>query len=102
MPKRVKHKKRLTDVNQLAHRLVELSTAEPDLAPAPANISEYMAAIGRKGGRIGGKRRLTTMTAAQRKKGRKQSRESTMGKTWLDVAMRRNAQPLRPQKKAIH
>ena len=35
---------------------------------APANISEYMSAIGRKGGRIGGKRRLKTMTKAQRSK----------------------------------
>jgi hypothetical protein len=33
---------------------------------APANISEYMAAIGRKGGRIGGNRRLETMTKAER------------------------------------
>lgn len=72
MPKRIKHTKRPKDVNQLAHRLVELSTAEPEapqeIAPAPpTNISEYMAAIGRKGGQIGGKRRLTTMTAKKRK-----------------------------------
>jgi len=32
------------------------------------NLSEYMAAIGRKGGQIGGKRRLKTMTAAERHK----------------------------------
>jgi hypothetical protein len=38
-----------------------------DLA-SPKNISEYMAAIGRKGGQIGGKRRLKTMTKAQRSK----------------------------------
>ena len=34
----------------------------------PANISEYMAVIGRKGGQIGGKRRLKTMTKAERSK----------------------------------
>jgi hypothetical protein len=34
----------------------------------PANISAYMSAIGRKGGQIGGKRRLKTMTKAQRSK----------------------------------
>ena len=34
----------------------------------PSSISEYMAEIGRKGGKIGGKRRLKTMTAAERKK----------------------------------
>lgn len=71
MPKRVKHPKRPEDVNQLAHKLVELSTAESatfPTEPVPAvNLSEYMAAMGRKGGEIGGKRRLTTMTAKQRK-----------------------------------
>ncbi len=35
---------------------------------APKSISECMAAIGRKGGQIGGKRRLKTMTKAQRSK----------------------------------
>jgi hypothetical protein len=66
MPKRDKQK-RPTDVNQLADHLVELSTESTPLSP-PLNISEYMSEIGRKGGRIGGKRRLKTMTAAERKK----------------------------------
>lgn len=35
--------------------------------PSPASvISQYMAQIGSKGGKIGGKRRLQTMTAKQR------------------------------------
>jgi hypothetical protein len=68
--------KRPRDPNQLAAWTVAVSTGQmpaPELpapklaAPAsPANISEYMAAIGRKGGQIGGKRRLKTMTKAQR------------------------------------
>jgi hypothetical protein len=33
-----------------------------------STVSEYMSAIGRKGGQIGGKRRLKTMTKAQRSK----------------------------------
>jgi hypothetical protein len=66
MPKRHKQK-RPTDVNQLAHHLVELSTESTPLS-IPLNISEYMSEIGRKGGKIGGKRRLKTMTAAERKK----------------------------------
>jgi hypothetical protein len=66
MPKRDKQTRRPTDVNQLAHHLVELSTESP-APPAPLNISEYMSEIGRKGGKIGGKRRLKTMTAAERK-----------------------------------
>lgn len=72
MPKRVKHPSRPRDVNQLAHKLVELSTAESPIFPTepspPINLSEYMAAMGRKGGKIGGKRRLTTMSAKDRKK----------------------------------
>jgi len=68
MPKRDKQK-RPTDINQLAHRLVELSTeAESPVLPPPFSISEYMAEIGRKGGKIGGKRRLKTMSAKERKK----------------------------------
>jgi hypothetical protein len=64
--------KRPRDPNQLAKWIVDQSTAEP--APSepavsvPASLSQYMAAMGRKGGAIGGKRRLVTMTAAQRKK----------------------------------
>jgi len=73
MPKPIKHRKRPADINQFAHRLVEQSTAEPEASPdvipaAPANLSAYMAAIGRKGGKIGGKRRLDTLTEKQRKK----------------------------------
>ena len=70
--------KRPRDPNQLAAWTVAVSTGQiPAPAPAqpklttpatPANISEYMAAIGRKGGQIGGKRRLKTMTKAQRTK----------------------------------
>jgi hypothetical protein len=72
--------KRPRDPNQLAAWTVAVSTGQipapepsrPKLtapaAPAPANISEYMAAIGRKGGQIGGKRRLKTMTKAERSK----------------------------------
>jgi hypothetical protein len=71
--------KRPRDPNQLAAWTVAVSTGqipaeEPMSAPpvsAPAtsmNISEYMRAIGRKGGQIGGKRRLKTMTQEQRRK----------------------------------
>jgi hypothetical protein len=70
MPKRIKHFKRPSDVNQIAHRLVEQSTAQPEVLPQTptitASISEYMAAIGRKGGKIGGKRRLSTLTKKDR------------------------------------
>jgi hypothetical protein len=66
--------KRPRDPNQLAKLIVDLSTGdaqqpEPQAAPpSPVNLSEYMASIGRKGGQIGGKRRLKTMTKEQRRK----------------------------------
>jgi hypothetical protein len=64
--------KRPRDPNQLAKWIVDQSTSEvPEPAPvpvAPSDLSAYMAAIGRKGGQIGGKRRLKTMTKEQRSK----------------------------------
>jgi hypothetical protein len=66
--------KRLRDPNQLAKWIVDQSTSEvpqpePARIPAPPdNLSAYMAAIGRKGGQIGGKRRMKTMTKAERSK----------------------------------
>ncbi len=66
--------KRPRDPNQLAKWIVENSTAETPAAKpdkpvsVPADLSAYMAAMGRKGGQIGGKRRLVTMTKEQRRK----------------------------------
>lgn len=69
MPKRIKQEKRPTDVNQLAHYLGDISTQE-QIVPPPTNaqISILMAEMGRRGGKIGGKRRLKTMTAQERQK----------------------------------
>jgi hypothetical protein len=71
MPKPVKKKRTPPqDVNQWARHMVDHSTAEAktEAVPAidPAAFSAYMSALGRKGGRIGGKRRLVTMTHEQR------------------------------------
>jgi hypothetical protein len=78
--------KRPCDPNQLAKWIVDQSTKEPIISidptlhdstlqpsqpPAlmsPETISAYMASIGHKGGQIGGKRRLKTMTKEQRQK----------------------------------
>lgn len=71
MPKRASKKERKKnrqpeeDINQLAYRLVKESTSEPD-PMTKAQISHLMAAMGRKGGKIGGKRRMVTMTAEER------------------------------------
>jgi hypothetical protein len=74
MPKRLRKDWRPRDVNQLAHHLVNLSTQD-DSNPTIDNdskltysqISRVMAAMGRKGGKIGGKRRLVTLTMEQRR-----------------------------------
>jgi len=73
MPKRVEKTNRPKDINQLAHDLVDLSTREslqPEEYPDVRSmvVSQYMAEIGRKGGQIGGKRRLQTMTSKQRRR----------------------------------
>lgn len=68
MLKRIKQSSHPTDRNQLGHYLVEISTQESDkiTPPTKAQISMLMAQLGQKGGRIGGKRRLQTMTGRQR------------------------------------
>jgi hypothetical protein len=64
MPKRISS--RPTDVNEAAHLMVERSTAEPETETPKSEISRIMAEMGRKGGKVGGKRRLETMTRQQR------------------------------------
>src|SRR5439155_24231541 len=64
--------KRPTDVNEIAHLLVERSTQEVEplsVAPRPtqADISRVMAELGKRGGRIGGKRRADSMTPERRR-----------------------------------
>jgi len=72
MPKRIS---RPRDVNQAAFEMVRRSTSEqievPEVVPETPKPSKYdisavMAEMGRRGGQIGGKRRLQTMTQKQR------------------------------------
>jgi len=64
----VKKGKRPTDPNQLAKWIVDQSTDQPPAAvPVPKSLSSYMSAMGRKGGKIGGKKRLVTMTPERRR-----------------------------------
>ena len=73
----VRKGKRPRDPNQLVNWIVERSTDEstnreeqesPSAPTQPTDLSAYMAAIGRKGGLIGGKRPLKTMKSAERRK----------------------------------
>ena len=70
MPKRLS--KAPSDINQAAFQMVRRSTGTEDREIHPpkistSDISRVMAAMGRRGGKIGGKRRLTTMTPEQRR-----------------------------------
>ena len=51
-----------------AHRLVAESTEQEAALPTKSQISAFMAELGRKGGKIGGKRRLETMSSQERKR----------------------------------
>jgi len=68
MPKRIS-KARPTDPNQIARILVERSTQEPESERphVPRSVSRILSKLGSKGGKIGGKRRLVTMTDAERR-----------------------------------
>jgi len=68
MPKRFSKDARPRDINQAAYQQVQLSTAEPEAQQKTtrSEISRIMSEMGRKGGKIGGKRRLQTMTAEDR------------------------------------
>jgi hypothetical protein len=79
MLKPIKHRKRSKDVIQLAHNLVAESTDEH--LPTKAQVTLLMANLGRKGGKIGGKRRLETMTSAQRKAVARKAAETRWKKT---------------------
>lgn len=72
MPKPLKKRaapKPKSDPNEAAFDLVRRSTGTDD-APAeiqPAQISAYMAALGRKGGRASGAKRMENLTDDERK-----------------------------------
>jgi hypothetical protein len=58
-----------TDVNVLAHRMVEIIAESQQPIPPPSSpdlISKIMSEMGKKGGRIGGKRRMETMSPEER------------------------------------
>ena len=50
------------------------------------NLSKYMSEIGRKGGRVGGKRRLQTMSAEARKRAATKAAKARWAKAKKPVA----------------
>jgi hypothetical protein len=77
MPKRIS--KKLKDTNQIAAAVVALSTTEPAEFDR-ATLSKVMAEMGRRGGKIGGKRRLKTMTSEERKTAAKRAANARWAK----------------------
>ena len=71
-PKAPAKLKRPTDVNRAVHAMMaeHMALAQDGAVPPPldfdAQYKAHMAKLGAKGGRIGGKRRLETMTPEQR------------------------------------
>jgi hypothetical protein len=73
MPKRISS--RPSDVNQAAFQMVQRSTEQTEPEPKPKKtrrkvpllVSQVMRAMGRKGGKIGGKASLLTMTSEERR-----------------------------------
>ena len=93
MPKPIKQAKRPRDVIHWARQIVEetIREAEPPVAipvegvpssavPNAAQISAYMAKMGWKGGKIGGTRRLETMSAVERSQLAKKAATARWGK----------------------
>ncbi len=65
MPKRTSKTKELSDPVQNAYRVVQESILQTETVQLSL-VSQVMAEMGRKGGKIGGKRRLETMTSKRR------------------------------------
>jgi len=59
-------RKRPTDVKQLAHYLGSQSTREDVAVPSKDEVSRVMAALGRKGGKVGGAARANALTKERR------------------------------------
>lgn len=70
MPKPVKRSKRSMAAKDSKHAKFEQPSQDVEAPQSivSAAVSEYMAQIGSKGGKIGGKRRLQTMSSEQRSK----------------------------------
>jgi hypothetical protein len=83
MPKRLSK-----DVNQAAFQMVRRSTGteSPESQPkvSRSEISRVMAAMGRKSGKIGAKRRLETMTSDERRQIARQAAKAGWGKQAID------------------
>jgi hypothetical protein len=65
MARTKKSKKRPSDVNEAAFLMVQRSTANEE--PSKDDISRVMSALGKRGGKIGGKRRSEVLAPEKRR-----------------------------------
>jgi hypothetical protein len=75
--------KRPSDPNQWAHQLVKESTEEKapmEQKVTKSEVSRVMAVMGRKGGKLGGKRRAEGMTEDQRRDSASKAARARWGK----------------------
>jgi hypothetical protein len=66
MPKRLRNTRQPKDINQAAHAMVARSTGQDGPELSKSEISRFMAAMGRKGGKASAKKRMATTTQEQR------------------------------------
>jgi hypothetical protein len=88
MPKRTS---KTLDPIQNARRVVLESVGDPDMSDTTPKhsrsvISQVMAEMGRKGGKIGGKRRLETLSDRRRSQIAKQAAQARWAKKKKDAA----------------
>lgn len=64
----IKPRKLPTDTNERANRIARLLTGEEtaEQEPKRSAVSEYLAEIGRKGGKVGGRARAANLSAKKR------------------------------------
>jgi hypothetical protein len=70
MPKRLKKPRLSKDTNLRAHQIVRMSTKQDeeksDTPIPPKGLSEYMSALGSRGGTVSGARRMQNLSDSQR------------------------------------
>lgn len=67
-PRPIVAKKRPTDPNQLGKFIVDrLAASTEQSEPSASDISRVMAALGRKGGKVGGKARAESLSGERRR-----------------------------------
>ena len=80
MPKRIRKPKLDTVQNARRVMLESVGEAEPAKPTSPSLVSQVMAEMGRRGGLIGGKRRLETLSDRRRSQIAKQAAQARWGK----------------------